>query len=69
MQRVKIPEAYRVFARAAHNQGWKITHTRNGHLAWTSPAGKTIFTPGTPSVRGTGIIRIRSKLRRGGLVV
>ncbi len=67
MKDVKIPSDYHAFARAAKGQGWTITRTRRGHLAWTNPQGHTVFTPGTPSVNRTGIIRIKSKLRHAGL--
>ena len=65
--RLKIPSEYQTFARAARAQGWSITRTKRGHLAWTNSEGHTVFTPGTPSVNGTGVIRIKSKLRHAGL--
>lgn len=66
-KKLRIPEAYQSFAKAAWEQGWTISRTSKSHLAWTTPQGTTVFTPGTPSVKGVGIIRIKSKLRRAGL--
>lgn len=45
----RVPEAYRKIARAAKAAGWAITPTRGGHLAWTPPEGRVIYTPSTPS--------------------
>jgi hypothetical protein len=64
---MKIPKEYKELARAAHAQRWEITQTKSNHLAWRPPDGGVVFTPGTPSVNGTGLIRIISKLRKAGL--
>jgi hypothetical protein len=66
---MKIPKEYRELARAAHGQHWTIEPTRSGHLAWRPPRGNVVFTPGTPSTNGTGILRIKSKLRKAGLIL
>ena len=67
MKRLKMPDEYRPLEKLARQQGWEISHTRNNHLAWRPPGGHVVYTPCTPSVNGTGLIRIKSKLRRAGL--
>ncbi len=64
---MKIPDCYKELARTAKRQGWVISQTNNNHLRWVNPEGRSTFTPGSPSVNGTGIIRIKSKLKRAGL--
>lgn len=66
---MRIPKEYRELATAAKRQRWTIAPTNSGHLEWRPPGGRAVFTPGTPSTNGTGIIRIRSKLRRAGLIL
>jgi hypothetical protein len=64
--RLRIPDALRTMARAAERAGWSIARRGNGHLAWTSPDGATVFTPSTPSdYRST--LNSRAQLRRAGL--
>lgn len=63
---MKIPKDLRPLAKAARAQGWVIEHTRNGHLAWRSPAGVTVYTPSTPSDH-RGVLNTRRDLRRHGL--
>lgn len=33
----------------AEQQGWTVEKTKNNHLRWTSPAGRNVFSPSTPS--------------------
>lgn len=63
---MKIPSDYRPLAKLARDAGWTITFTRKNHLAWTSPDGKTVFSPSTPSDYRS-LPRVISKLRRAGL--
>jgi hypothetical protein len=65
---MKIPPDYRPLAKRARKAGWTITGTRNGHLAWTSPTGRTVFSPSTPSDRRS-LANVVGKLRRAGLDV
>jgi len=67
---IRVPECYRGLAKAAAAQGWQITLTGSGHLRWTSPAGRSVFTPQSPSSRGgPGILRVKGKLKRAGLEI
>lgn len=66
---MRIPKEYKDLARAAHRQHWTIEQTKSNHLAWRGPDGPTVFTPGTPSTRGTGLIPIIRKLRKAGLII
>lgn len=68
MSTFKLPEPYRKLARAARKAGWQITRRPGGPLAWTSPSGKVVFTPGSPSDR-RGIRHDTARLRRAGLAV
>jgi hypothetical protein len=63
---VKIPRDYRTLAKRARNAGWSITQTGSGHLAWKSPAGRTVYCPSTPSDRRS-LLNVVGKLRRAGL--
>jgi hypothetical protein len=63
---VKIPEPYRALARKARGEGWAITRTGGGHLAWRSPSGAVVYTPGTPS-ESRGYLNTRAEFRRAGL--
>ena len=70
MTAVRIPEAYRRYARLAEDQGWIITNTTgSNHLRWQPPAGRCVFTPSSPSKNKGGIQRVIMKLRHAGLVV
>lgn len=69
MKRADIPKEYAHLAKLAKKQRWVITETNNNHLCWRPPGGHVVFTPKTPSVNGTGLIRITSKLRRAGLKI
>lgn len=56
----------RKIARLAMAQGWAIYKRNNGHLAWESPQGGTVYTAATPSDhRAVG--KIISNLRKYGL--
>jgi hypothetical protein len=63
---VKIPEPYRSLARKARDEGWTIAATRRGHLAWRSPSGALIVTPGTPS-ESRGYRNTVAAFKRAGL--
>lgn len=63
---VKIPEEYRALAKLARQQGWTITVCGSGHLRWTTPDGRAVFSPKSPG-DGRGIYNVRAKLRRAGL--
>lgn len=63
---MKIPRDYRQLAKKARAAGWKVTTTRGGHLAWISPAGRTVYGPSTPSDRRS-LRNVAGKLRRAGL--
>lgn len=56
----------RALAQMAVDAGWVILQRRNGHLAWRSPEGATVFTSYTPSDR-RAVGKIRTDLRRNGL--
>ena len=68
MTTLKLPECYRQLARTARAAGWEITRRRGGHLAWRSPSGAVVFTPGSPS-DWRGIRNDIAELRRAGLAV
>jgi predicted RNA binding protein YcfA (HicA-like mRNA interferase family) len=63
---VKIPRDLRPAAKQARKAGWTLSLTRGGHLAWHSPAGRTVFCPATPSDRRS-VANVIGKLRRKGL--
>lgn len=63
---MKIPRELRATADKARAAGWTISHTRGGHLAWKSPAGRTVFCPSTPSDRRS-VANVIGKLKRAGL--
>lgn len=63
---MKIPRDLRSAARRARAAGWTVTETRGGHLAWKPPAGRTVFSPSTPSDRRS-VANVLGKLRRAGL--
>lgn len=46
---MKIPKEYRPLAARAIAQDWTIEPTKGGHLKWTNPQGRPVFTPSTPS--------------------
>lgn len=62
----QVPEALRDAARVAVKGGWTVTLRPSGHLAWTSPRGRTVCTSVTPSDRRTTLNEL-SRLRRAGL--
>ena len=66
--RIKIPEALRRMAAAAHRQQWTITRTGSGHLRWQPPQGTAVFTPSTPG-KGRSVENCIAKLRRAGLTL
>lgn len=57
----------RKIARMAMSQGWEIHRRNNGHLAWKSPEGGTVYTAATPSDH-RAIGKIISNLRKYGLI-
>ena len=66
---IRLPESYRAFGVAAKKQGWVITTTGSGHLKWTDPDGRTTFTPRSPSANYKGLIRVKTKLKKAGLIL
>jgi hypothetical protein len=58
---VTVSKELRQLQKLAKAQGWVIEHTRNGHLAWTSPAGVTVYSPTTPGDRRSWL-NVRTKL-------
>jgi hypothetical protein len=64
---LRIPEAYRNWAKAARKAGWTITATPSGHLLWTSPDGARVRTASTPGCHSAATDIVRAKLRRAGL--
>jgi len=67
--RAKIPADYKKLYNAAVKQGWEIYFTGSNHLRWINPQGISVFTPKSPSVNGTGLIRIIHKLKNAGLEI
>jgi hypothetical protein len=65
---MRIPKEYQPLAKRARSQGWSILPTGSGHLRWVNANGQSVFTPASPSVNGTGLIRIIRKLKANGLV-
>jgi hypothetical protein len=63
---LRIPEALRALARAAHRTGWRVTLTGTGHLRWEAPDGTVVITPSTPSDHRS-YRNSRARLRRAGL--
>lgn len=63
---MKVPEAYRRYAKRARRQGWTITWARNGHLVWRHPLGHAVRTAATPSDR-RACLNVAADLRRAGL--
>jgi predicted RNA binding protein YcfA (HicA-like mRNA interferase family) len=63
---MRIPKDLRPTARRARQAGWTVTNTRGGHLAWKPPAGRTVYSPSTPS-DSRSIANVIGKLRRAGL--
>ena len=58
----------REYRRIAERQGWTVAKTRGGHLKFTSPTGRVVFTPSTPG-GGRALANMRAELRRAGLVL
>lgn len=61
--------------RQAERQGWKVTVTPGGHLKWTAPNGKVVFSAYSPSdsralknsvsqLRLAGFIEVKKKGKR-----
>ena len=64
----RVPESYRALAKLARQQGWTITVCGSGHLRWTPPDGRAVFSPMSPGDgMGRGFRNVRAKLRRAGL--
>lgn len=61
----KVRQVYGATARAAVEQGWTIEMTRGGHVRWTAPSGRVIFSPSSPSDR-RAIRNTIAMLRREG---
>lgn len=54
--------------RALRKQGWHIGRTRKGHMKLTSPLGRVVVTPSTPSDR-RAVLNMRAQLRKEGAVL
>lgn len=65
---MRIPPDYRPLYKAAMTQGWEVSVTGSGHLKWTNPAGRSCFSPSTPSDYH-GYLRVVHKLKALGLIV
>lgn len=64
-----LPRDYQPLARAAHDQGWAITRSGNGHTKLTSPDGSFIMPlPGSGRVAVNLYKSITGRLRKAGLV-
>ena len=64
----RIPKSYRALAKLARQEGWQITVCGSGHLRWTSPDGRAVFSPESPGdCAGRSVYNVRAKLRRAGL--
>lgn len=61
-----LPRDLRKIAAEARGQGWQVQLTKKSHVKFVPPAGKIIFTSGTPS-DGRGRLNLLSELRRSGL--
>lgn len=54
------------WARVAINAGWKVERTTQCHWKFTPPAGRILFTGGTPS-DWRSRVQFRADLKRQGL--
>lgn len=63
-----IPSEYRALYQAAMRQDWTVSTTGSGHLKWTNPAGRSCYSPSTPSDY-RGYQRVVRKLKNLGLDV
>ena len=60
------PRELRLLAESAVRAGWQISQTSGSHYRWTSPAGATVISAGTPGCHRAAL-NVRSLLRRHGL--
>lgn len=65
---MKIADVYRGLYELAIEQDWEISFSGTNHLKWQPPAGRPVFTAGTPGDRRE-YLNTRAKLRRAGLKV
>jgi predicted RNA binding protein YcfA (HicA-like mRNA interferase family) len=58
----------KVLEKQALNQGWRVLHSKGGHIKWVAPNGKIVFTSATPS-DNRAIKNIQSNLKSAGLII
>lgn len=61
-----LKPAWRALAAHAIANGWELSPTKGGHIAWRSPAGRVYFTASTTS-DWRSVRNARAHLRRLGL--
>ena len=58
---------FRQLIKQAEEQGWVVTTTNGGHLRWTGPTGRVVFSAFSPSDH-RALKNIEKELRVGGFI-
>lgn len=64
---MKIPKHLKPAARRAMAEGWTVEVTGKGHLRWSPPRGRAVYTGATPKRYGHGPRNERRALAKAGL--
>lgn len=60
---------FRAIVKVALRNGWRVVPTRNNHVKFMSPDGKTMLIASTTAGSNNAVSRLRAQLRKAGLSV